>query len=657
MRSFVYGNGQSMFNFDEFGRMRDCYFPYPGLAKHMGEGQMHRTGVFVDGLFSWLDDGSWQLKISADISNSGYMAFYSERLQLEIEFSDALYNESPIFVRRIVISNRASREREIRLFFNVQFELAGTLKGDTAYYDPAIEACVHYEGDVAIVSSGVLGGHGVSDWAIGLSGIEGKEGTWRDAEDGRLSRNSIEHGRVDATFALSADLPAMHGVTGYQWYCVGKGVDSAISLHRYLLGLTPEYVHVSAQKYWHAWITRNQWNCYALSAASVDLFHRSQFVLRAHAGDNGSIIASGDADMLQGGRDTYCYVWPRDGAYIALALAATGDLGTARKFFEFCADRITTEGCLAHKYRPDGSLGSSWHGWVVNEKRELPIQEDEVATVLSSLYEYWMRTHDIEFIESLYNRFIKRAAYFLAAYRDPYTGLPKPSYDLWEERFAVHTYTAAAVCGGLTAASQFALFLGKERSAEDFAHVANEVRVAIMKHCFLEGEGVFTRSLLHDRDGSCTVESIVDASSAYGVFHFGVLAEDDPLLAKAMDGARARLSVPTHVGGIARYEGDQYFRSSRDVPGNPWVITELWYAQWLVAQAKSDDQLDVVRDALARVAKMASATGMLPEQRDPYGGNPLSATPLAWSHAEYVRTVVQYLERCVELGIIDNIYS
>lgn len=657
MRAFVYGNGMSMFNFDNLGRLRDCYFPFPGQAKHMGEAQMHRVGIFVDNTFSWLDGPDWEVLTSSDISNTGHLAFRSEHLKLELDFADVIYNESAIFVRRILISNRTDSERSIRIFFNVQYEMAGTPKGDTAYYDPAIGACIHYEGNAAILSSGLSHEGTIVDWAVGLSGIEGKEGTWKDAEDGLLSKNSIEHGRCDATFAIEAKLRPSHSSVVYQWYCVGAGVEEAVALHRSILERTPEYIHTSAQRYWHAWVARSSWNVYGLSVATVDLFYKSQFTLRAHTGNNGSIIASGDADMLQGGRDTYCYVWPRDGAYIASALGMTGDHRTARQFFRFCADRISGEGYLAHKFRPDGSLGSSWHGWVVDGKRELPIQEDETATVLWGLWEYWNLTHDIEFIEELYNPLIKKAAYFLAAYRDPYSGLPKPSYDLWEERFAIHTYTAASASAGLWAAAQFAAILGKERSAEDFTLVADDLKRAIMEHCYDESTGLFYRSVMLNDKGIVVPDKTVDTSSAFGVFHFGILSPEDPRMIRAMERARERLMVNTPVGGNSRYEGDRYFCINGKDCGNPWVITDLWWAQWQVVHARGDDDLDTVREMLARIAKVAGPTGMLPEQRDPYSGAALSATPLAWSHAEYVRTVVMYLEKCRDIGVIDKVIN
>lgn len=347
-------------------------------------------------------------------------------------------------------------------------------------------------------------------------------------------------------------------------------------------------------------------------------------------------------------------MWPRDGAYIATALTLSDDSVSARRFFEFCSRVLHSEGYMQHKYRPDGALGSSWHGWVVNNKRELPIQEDETALVLWSLFEYWKSTRDMEFIESLYDNLIKKAAYFLVAHRDPYTGLPKPSYDLWEERFAVHTYTAAATYAGLYAAAQFASLLGKERSASDFIHVAEELRAAIIAHLYDEKSGLFYRSLSIDDEGVMHKDSTVDSSSAYALFIFKVLEVDDPRLVLAMDLAKDKLTVRTPVGGIARYEGDRYYKTSSITQGNPWFITSLWWAQYTIARATSDDNLDPVRRSLEKIARFAGTTGILAEQLDPETGSPISASPLAWSHAEYIRTVVLYLQKCKTLGLITS---
>ena len=100
-----------------------------------------------------------------------------------------------------------------------------------------------------------------------------------------------------------------------------------------------------------------------------------------------------------------------------------------------------------------------------------------------------------------------------------------------------------------------------------------------------------------------------------------------------------------------RYEGDRYFRSVDGVPGNPWIITTLWLAQYYIAKAKKESDFAEVHKWLAWAVKHASPSGMLSEQLHPYNGEQLSATPLTWSHSEYVMTIIKYLDRLEELGI------
>lgn len=76
-------------------------------------------------------------------------------------------------------------------------------------------------------------------------------------------------------------------------------------------------------------------------------------------------------------------------------------------FFNFCNDIVSEKGYFMHKYRPDKSLGSSWHPWISGGRKHLPIQEDETALVLYALWRYFELSRDIEFIEGIYNSFIK----------------------------------------------------------------------------------------------------------------------------------------------------------------------------------------------------------------------------------------------------------
>jgi GH15 family glucan-1,4-alpha-glucosidase len=651
-KSLSFGNGTVLILTDAYARVRDIYFPYAGLENQAGGSNAHRLGVWVDGQFSWLDDNSWQIDVRGDLAYTGLTTAYSSNLQLEIHFTDVLSHEKNVFLRKIKVHNRKDYEREVRIFFNHQFEIYHSEKGDTAFYDPETNTVIHYEGRRALLANAWKDGHGLSDYTVGIFGIEGKEGTYKDAEDGMLSKNAIEHGSVDSTISMNFRIKGESVETFHYWLTIGHSIEEAKELNQYVLGHTPDEVMHTARDYWNAWVERNNWNYYGLGDNLIDLFKKSQFYLRSHVDKHGGIIASGDSDMLQGGRDTYAYVWPRDAAYVAVTLDWLGDRHSARKFFDFCNSVITKDGYLMHKYRSDTSLGSSWHGYMVNGHPELPIQEDETALILWALWEHWLASKDLDYIESIYNSFIVKAATFLVSYRDTYTGLPKPSYNLWEEKFGVHTYTAATVYAGLKVAARFAEILGKDRNEYNFDRVADDMKEAIIKHLYDEKEGYFLRSVTIDATGAMTYDRTVDASSAYGIFLFGVLPPDDERLLRAIVRTKKDLTIITPAGGIARYDGDQYYRRSKEGPGNPWFITLLWYTQHSIALAKDDHDLEVVRADLNWVERNTLHSGILSEQLNPNTREQIGAAPLTWSHAEYLRTVIMYMRRLRELDII-----
>jgi GH15 family glucan-1,4-alpha-glucosidase len=117
-----------------------------------------------------------------------------------------------------------------------------------------------------------------------------------------------------------------------------------------------------------------------------------------------------------------------------------------------------------------------------------------------------------------------------------------------------------------------------------------------------------------------------------------------------------RLSVRTPVGGIARYEGDQYHRVSDDtqqVPGNPWFICSCWMAEYVIARAENLDQLHQAIPLLEWVRQRALPSGVLAEQINPYTDEPLSVSPLTWSHAEYVSAVRWYAGKHRRFAIAD----
>jgi GH15 family glucan-1,4-alpha-glucosidase len=135
-------------------------------------------------------------------------------------------------------------------------------------------------------------------------------------------------------------------------------------------------------------------------------------------------------------------------------------------------------------------------------------------------------------------------------------------------------------------------------------------------------------------------------ASVIGLWYFGMFDPADPRIVTTMERMRDRLWVKTNVGGMARYENDHYHQVSRDVdrvPGNPWFICTLWLAQWQIATAKTKDDLDEASRILNWAADHTLPSGVMAEQIHPHSGEPLSVSPLTWSHATLVKTVQQYL--------------
>jgi GH15 family glucan-1,4-alpha-glucosidase len=285
---------------------------------------------------------------------------------------------------------------------------------------------------------------------------------------------------------------------------------------------------------------------------------------------------------------------------------------------------------------------------------ELPIQEDETAIVLYALGEHYAHTHDVEFLESMYDSFVEKTANFMLSYRDPHTGLPLASYDLWEEKRGASTYTCATVYGALVVAAQLSRILGKTDNETRYREAAKGIQAAILQHLWDDKEGMFVKHIEHEGE-AVRVDRTLDASSAYGVFMFGVLPPDDARLVRAFEITVRRLSHGIPAGGLARYEGDNYYRNDKESAGNPWIVTTLWYAEYLIANAKSDRDFDHVRDIFSWVVKHALPSGILPEQLNPQTGEQVSVAPLTWSHSAYVTAVIKYLNKLEDLGIGQNL--
>jgi glucoamylase len=685
-RDIPVGNGRLLVTFDNKYQMRDVYFPRVGQENHAGAGPC-RFGVHSDvpgghrNQLYWTTSQGWNIhqRYLRDTLTTSVSLEHHE-LQLVLYCNDTVDFHRNIMVRKIKIKNLANHDRVVRIFHHQDFNMFGTKIGDTAYYDPELRGMVHYRGKRYLMMTFFGNGEQrVEEYACGTSGFHGAEGTWRDAEDGHLQGNAIAQGAVDSTMSHHANVAPLGERTVYMVMIAGESRDELLELHKWITKMSPQGVIDRTTAYWRLWVAGTNINFGNLPPKVVDLFKRSLLVVRTQIDDGGAIVAANDSDIMQFSRDTYSYVWPRDGALVADSLDLAGFPDIARWFYNFCSRVITEDGYFYHKYNPDGSPASSWHPWVLKNERAMPIQEDETALVVWAMWRHYYRYRDIEFVRPLWVDVVQKAGDFMCKYRDPRTGLPLPSYDLWEERWGVHAFTVATVYGGLKAARNFAVCFGDRERAERYNKAAEEVKAGAAKYMWSDKLNRFVRRLVPKemplppddnnyveetelKMGEAKLEDVYEVdevldASLYAIFKFHLFEVNDERVEATMKAVEEKLWVKTRVGGVARYENDYYHRISNDiaaVPGNPWFICTLWLADYYISRAQTTAELKMALPIFEWTAGHSLESGVLAEQVNPYTNEPISVSPLTWSHATVVSTSIKYLEKLEQLQTCES---
>ncbi|MBL0239926.1 MAG: glycoside hydrolase family 15 protein [Chloracidobacterium sp.] len=643
MRDIPVGNGSLLVNFDDKYQIRDIYFPHVGQENH-SEGFPFRFGIWVDGTFSWIFADEWTRTLRyVDNAPVTDVTLTNDHLGIEIKCCDAVAEAQNVFIRRITVRDLHSQSREVRVFLHQDFRLYENKVGDTAFYDPETLALIHYKKHRYFLVNTYP--H-FDQFATGRKAFRNSEGTWRDAEDGDLQGGAITEGSVDFTIGVHLALEANGQAEFHYWIAAGTAHSEVEAINSKIIKAGAESFISHATGGSLAWLEEGSLAISGLSETAFKLYRRSLLIIRTQIDMHGAIIAANDSEVTERATDHYSYLWPRDGSFVANAMDQAGYSSYSHNFFDLCSRIVHERGYFLQKYNPDGSVGSGWHSYwdKYTKKPMLPIQEDETALVLWALWEHYSMHPDEEFVGELYQSLIVKCANFIAGFRDPETKLPKPSWNLWEDRRGVHTFTCATVVAGLRAAVNFANMFGDSDLAVNYAAAANEIVDAMREHLYSHELGRFLRGLLANGDDSLYPDPTIDAS-LFGIFYFGCFTPDDPMVVNTMAAIEATLTNKTAVGGVARFENDGYMRESDSVTGNTWFICSLWLAEFYIARAKSADELEQARNIIESTAGLAMPSGVLAEQIEPISGQAASVSPLTWSHSTYVATVLSFSKK------------
>src|SRR5215469_6425871 len=152
---------------------------------------------------------------------------------------------------------------------------------------------------------------------------------------------------------------------------------------------------------------------------------------------NGAVVAGWAPDWE--------YAWPRDSAWVAVALADTGHVGLARRILQFLQHVQAADGTWESRYELDGSGpvrdgrpaeldAVGWVPWAVWSWAEAAGPTSQTRAELAELWPMVARAADAD--ESSIDN----------------DGLPVPSMDYWEDDVEATLGTAAPLLAGLRAA-------------------------------------------------------------------------------------------------------------------------------------------------------------------------------------------------------------
>jgi glucoamylase len=405
-----------------------------------------------------------------------------------------------------------------------------------------------------------------------------------------------------------------------------------------------------------------------------DLYTTSAMVLAASEdkAHRGAYVASPSMPWRWGKEapsGPYHLVWSRDQYQVATGLIAAGDVAGANRALDWLFTvQQKPDGSFPQNSKPDGT--PVWTG----------LQLDEVAFPI-------VLAHQLGRTDAATWSGVKRAADFLLSYKDSETGNAAPwsPMERWENQSGYSPATIASEIAGLVCAAEIAKANGDDDSAARYLAVADEWQGKV-KAWTLTTTGPYSPQpyfLRLTKDGnpdapttystgdggpSAADQRTVVDPSFLDLVRLGVLGADDPDIINSEKVVDEQLGVDTPRGFFwhrTAFDGYGEFRDgrpwdfdqqpdSRTTIGRAWPLLNGEKGETLIARG----DLAGAAVQLRTMANAAGPGGMLPEQvwdQNPPSGQPglepgtptLSATPLTWTHAQYIRLARNLAEGAV----------
>jgi glucoamylase len=604
----VLGNNRILATVGKHGEVRYWFWPTIDYPQHL-LGSL--PGLFYSSkgrtLFGWLTDPDWEKKQQYIVgTNILRTLFRHENPRLDVTTTDAVLPDSDALLRLFVIQNTDVDEVFLRLFYYNDLALSESPIDDSAYYLPDHDAIIHYKRNFYFACGGTSPSSGHQ------CGVHGENSdSFADVYDSILSGGSLTlyDGSHDVNSCLSWDIGNMQSNeprTLAVILAMGTKEKEVLETLEKCRKEPLEAQFSRTEAFWKKWI--ETFNIDVGQDSLGNIVRRSLLTLKLLTSEtHGGIIA---APCME---PEYRFCWPRDATYVAYAFDRCGYFDEAKRFYKWCTKAQELEGGLYQRYYIEARLkGPCWSS-----------QIDEIATVLWGMGKHFELTNDRRFVRSNWNC-ISKAAEFLCNKVSTANGLVE-TVGLWEERFGSHTYSNAAIYGGLKQAAALARDIRKNDFSAEWDTAAARLKESLLNLAWDANLNRFIKTVAPRNEN-------LDTSLLSLTYPFEVLPADDERIKKTASDLEAAFTFK--VGGLGRYPSDQYYG------GNPWILTTLWLALYYGKLGDLAKTEQLINWALNHSTEL----GLLPEQIDKQTGAPISAIPLAWSHSFFILAALDLKE-------------
>ncbi len=398
------------------------------------------------------------------------------------------------------------------------------------------------------------------------------------------------------------------------------------------------------------------------SNKAEEIYEKSIEVLKKVQMDNGGCLATSK-------NERYPYVYPRDHSMIVQGFLSAEHFSEAKKGLEFILNTKTDDGAFPQRVDKNGKDASY-----------KPIQIDGTGLVLYSLAKYVEKTNDYDFASKYFDRVKSAVDYIIknsyenieGTYEKKKHNLKMPliftpnsvhEYPPTEKGFEI--WANSICCAALE--NIFKLSEKLDDKKIECKKYAEKVKKGILKYMWNSRKKTFVKTIRVRESSSVLVDSDV---AKYAVADYGLLKDNDDRVINTVTDIENNL-WNWDLGGICRYPK---YEGRNNGGWGPWPNYTMMiarhhinvenlqkadqYMRWILDisyENKLPEHISTVSEFEEYVKDFKEA-GLLRKDRKKMINNAKNhpmykkgiayvTLPLAWSHAEYIRTYNLYKKK------------